>query len=199
MKTIFLPGAGGSANFWRPVADRLALVSNMNLLSWPGLGAEPPDENVRGLDDLVNLTLSEIDSPSALVAQSMGGLVAALCALKRPESVRRLVLVATSAGLPVEEFGASDWRPGYRAAFPAAALWIEEVRIDLSRDLPSIEAPTLLIWGDRDPISPVAIGRKLAQLAPRAEFHVVAGGDHDLAIVHAEKVARLIDAHLASN
>jgi pimeloyl-ACP methyl ester carboxylesterase len=195
MKTIFLPGAGGSAAFWRPVAERLP-VGKKVFLAWPGLGDEPPSPKVRGFEDLVAIALAELDRPSNLVAQSMGGLVAVHCALRAPEKIRRLVLVATSAGLAVEDLGASDWRPGYFEAFPAAASWIADVREDLSSEIPQIKAPTLLIWGDSDPISPLAVGQRLLKLLPYARFHVVKGGDHDLAIQHADEVARVIRDHL---
>ena len=59
-----------------------------------------------------------------------------------------------------------------------------------------IAAPTLLIWGDADPISPVAVGRHLEQRIPDARLHVVPGGDHDVARTHAETVAALIAAFL---
>ncbi|MDI9847960.1 alpha/beta hydrolase [Rhodoblastus sp. 17X3] len=195
MKTIFLPGAGGSAAFWRPVSERLPGGSKVHL-AWPGLGNEPPSPKVRGFDDLVAMALAELDQPSNLVAQSMGGLVAVHCALQAPERIRRLVLVATSAGVSLNNLGASDWRPEYFEAFPAAAKWIAEVSEDLSSELPLIEIPTLLIWGDRDPISPLAIGQKLRKLLPHARLHVVEGGDHDLAIQHADDVARAIRTHL---
>jgi poly(3-hydroxyoctanoate) depolymerase len=32
---------------------------------------------------------------------------------------------------------------------------------------------------------------------PDATLHIVSGGDHNLAMVHAKEVAPLIDAHLA--
>lgn len=55
-----------------------------------------------------------------------------------------------------------------------------------------------LLWGDADPISPVAVGQRLAALLPQAQLHVFAGGDHDLGHALAHEVAPLIDAHLAS-
>lgn len=195
MKTIFLPGAGGSAAFWRPVAERLPDRKKVRL-AWPGLGDEPPSSKVRKFDDLVAIALAEIDRPANLVAQSMGGLIAVHCALRAPEKIRRLVLVATSAGVAVDDLGASDWRPGYFEAFPAAASWIADVREDLSSEIARIEAPTLLIWGDSDPISPLAVGHRLLELLPHARLHVVKGGDHDLATSHVDEVAQVISDHL---
>jgi pimeloyl-ACP methyl ester carboxylesterase len=196
MKTIFLPGAGGSAAFWKPVGQLLGGADKQVFFSWPGLGDEPPDANIRSFDDLVAHALAAIDGPCNLVAQSMGGLVAALCALAKPEQVRRLALVATSAGVPIEAHGAADWRPDYRSAFPKAAPWIADVQIDLSDRLPSIRAPVLLIWGDSDPISPVAVGRRLNALLPHSTLRVIASGDHDLAVIHADEIAELIRDHL---
>lgn len=193
---FFLPGAGASASFWRPVADRLAGERLKHFLSWPGLGNEPASDQVKGFDDLVAMVSEAISEPSDLVAQSMGGLVAVRAALAAPEKVRRIVLTATSAGAPVASLGGIDWRPDYRKTFPSAAEWITEIQEDLSSRLKEISAPTLLLWGDKDPISPVAVGEHLLGLLPNARLHVVRGGDHDLAQTHAGEVAAAISAHL---
>ena len=194
--TFFLPGAGASAAFWRPVADQLGAVHTKRLLSWPGLGNEPPSADVRGIDDLVSMVLGEIQEPADLIAQSMGGLIAVRAALAVPEKIRRMVLTATSAGVPIDGLGGINWRPAYQKEFPAAATWITEVKQDLSPQIPTISAPVLLIWGDADPISPIAVGERLRDLLPNARLHVVKGGDHDLAITHASEVAAIIADHL---
>ncbi|QMV03058.1 alpha/beta fold hydrolase [Devosia sp. D6-9] len=193
-KTFFLPGAGGSAGFWRPVATHLGLDGR--LLAWPGLGNEPHRPDVNGVDDLVSMVLEGLDEPANIIAQSMGGLVAVKVALAAPEKVRRLVLTVTSGGVPVADLGGSDWRADYYAAYPAAARWIGEAREDLSAHLGEIACPTLLLWGDRDPISPVVVGRRLEALLPDARLQVIEGGDHDLAITHAQDVAKLIARHI---
>ena len=60
-----------------------------------------------------------------------------------------------------------------------------------------IAAPTLLIWGDKDAVSPVAVGEHLAGRLPHARLEIIPGGDHDVASTHADPVARLIAKHLA--
>ena len=195
MSLFFLPGAGGSPSFWHPVAERLRAKSGPpHFFSWPGLGAEPPDPAVSSLDDLVSSVLARLDGPTDLVAQSMGGVVAVKVALAAPGKVRRLVLTATSAGIPMN--GAEDWRPLYRQAFPQAADWIADPQPDFSAGIATIAVPTLLLWGDQDPISPVAVGETLLSLLPRARLEVIEGGAHDLAVTHADRVAALIAAHL---
>ncbi|MFT3965408.1 MAG: alpha/beta fold hydrolase [Sphingobium sp.] len=193
-KTLFLPGAGASAAFWRPVADRLG--PGGTLLHWPGLGNEAPDPAINGMDDLVALVLRHMDEPVNIVAQSMGGYVALRAALAAPAMVRRLVLAVTSGGVPVSDLGGSDWRADYRRNFPRAAHWIADPVPDLSEAIRSIRVPALLLWGDADPISPVAVGERLLSLLPHARLHVVPGADHDLAHDHAALVAGLIGSHL---
>ena len=128
-KLIFLPGASGNTQFWRPVAERLAHPARQVHIGWPGFGDTPPEPDVTGMKDLVTRVLAEIDRPTALVELSM---------------------------------------------------------------------PVLLLWGDADPISPVRVGQRLAQLLPCAELHVFPGADHSLGFTHAEEAARLIDGHLSS-
>lgn len=197
-KILFLPGAGGSPEFWRPVATRLPADWPREYFGWPGLGAQPHDPAIKGLDDLVQLVAAKMESgPVDLVAQSMGGVVAARLALERPRQVRRLVLCVTSGGVDMSGLGASDWRPDYRASFPNAADWITAERSASLLPVEKIDVPTLLIWGDADAISPVAVGRHLEQRLPKARLEVVAGGSHDVASTHADHVARLIAGHLA--
>lgn len=166
-------------------------------LGWPGLGNQPHDPSVRSVDDLLRLVEARMDGPVDLVAQSMGGVVAARLALARREKVRRLVLCVTSAGVDMAALGASDWRPDYRASFPDAADWITAERSASFLPVEKIAVPTLLIWGDADAISPVAVGRHLEQRLPKARLEIVAGGGHDVAVTHADHVARLIAGHLA--
>jgi pimeloyl-ACP methyl ester carboxylesterase len=194
VKTLFLPGAGGSAGFWQPAAALAGLAGEH--LSWPGLGNEPAHPGIQGIDDLVSLVLAKMESPVNIVAQSMGGYIAVRAALAAPDKIHRLVLTATSGGLDMPGLGAADWSGMYFAAYPGAARWIADRTHDLSAQIPTIQAETLLLWGDADPISPVAVGARLHALLPRATLHVIPNADHDLAQTHAPEVAALLRAFL---
>jgi pimeloyl-ACP methyl ester carboxylesterase len=196
-RILFLPGAGGSPHFWKPVAEALPAGWPKEQFGWPGLGAQPHDAAIRGLDDLTRLVTAKMHEPVDLVAQSMGGVIAARIALKHPGLVRRLVLCVTSGGVDMAGLGASDWRADYRRSFPLAATWITDAGPAASLPVEKIVAPTLLIWGDKDPVSPVAVGRHLAERLPQARLEIVPGGDHDVASTHADLVARLIARHLS--
>ena len=195
---FFLPGAGGSPDFWRPVADRLPRDWTRQHFGWPGLGNQPHDPAIGSLDDLVARVRARMTEPVDLVAQSMGGWIAARLAIEHPALVRRLVLTVTSAGIDMKALGAADWRDEYRRTFPTAAAWITDARSSASLPVDRIAAPTLLLWGDRDPISPVAVGRHLANLIPGSRLEIISSGDHDLARTHADTVARLIAGHLGT-
>ncbi|MFM2419340.1 MAG: hypothetical protein RL385_4063 [Pseudomonadota bacterium] len=197
--TLFLPGASGSTLFWMPVASQLADVTTTTILGYPGFGETPARTDVKGFDDLVRLTEAALSpSPTDVVAQSMGGLIALLVALQHPGRVRKLVLTATSGGLDMRAHRAFDWRANFRAAFPRAPSWFADTRIDLQSQLHALDLPVLLVWGDADPISPLSVGKALEQLLPNAELVVIPGGEHDVARTHAADMGALVRRFLAS-
>lgn len=195
-RLLFLPGASGNTHFWRPVAQRLRHGAEPVHLGWPGFGETPNDPGVNGFEDLLALVLARLDRPCALIAQSMGGVLALRAALARPQRVTHLMLSATSGGLPMAALGAENWRESFRAAHPEVPDWFATDTTDLSSRLPELTLPVLLLWGEADPISPVAVGERLAALLPHAQLHVIPDADHDLGLLHADQVAPLIDEHL---
>jgi pimeloyl-ACP methyl ester carboxylesterase len=194
-RVIFLPGAGGDPAFWKPVADRLEPSVSAVRLSWPGAGRQPADPAVQSFDDLVRYVRQAMPEPGVLVAQSLGGVAAIRLAAQHPESMRGLVLTATSGGVGV---GTGDWQSVYRRTYPSACTWVTDAVPDQTTLVRQIAVPTLLIWGDSDPISPVAVGERLHGLIAASDLQVVRGGDHDLALEHSEAVADVIGRFLVA-
>ena len=197
VRILFLPGAGGRADFWRPAGELLPADWERDYLSWPGLGVQPQEPDVKDLDDLVGLVLARLDRPADLVAQSMGTLVALKAALAMPDKVRRLVLAGPASGVPVFELGGANWHADYRHEFPDSSHWITTAHEDLSSRLSGIAAPTLLMIGTRDPISPLAIAQRFAELLVDARIEVIEGGQHDFPETRPVETAKMIRAHLA--
>jgi pimeloyl-ACP methyl ester carboxylesterase len=195
--TLFLPGAGGQRGFWQPVASRCRHAGQALHFAWPGFGDEPADPSIKSLDDLYCWLVARIpEGRLNLVAQSMGCVLALRWAIEQPERVRRLVLAATSGGTAVARAG-YDWRPDYRKELPGVPDWFERDPIELGPSLGRIRAPTLLLFGDLDPIAPVSVGAHLGRVLLNARLVIIAGGSHAFALERPEEVARAIDQHLA--
>ncbi|USX25331.1 alpha/beta hydrolase [Oxalobacteraceae bacterium OTU3CINTB1] len=195
-KLLFLPGALGRMDFWLPASQLIRNQAEKIHIGWPGFGSTRPEADVNGIDDLVAKVVSRLDSPCALIAQSMGGVVAIRAALARPDNVTHLILAATSGGLNMDGLGAEDWRAFVKKDYPTLPEWFLNYHEDLTERLSEIRIPVLLLWGGADPISPVKVGEKLAKQFAYAKLVIFEDADHDLAHTNAVAVATLIDQHL---
>jgi pimeloyl-ACP methyl ester carboxylesterase len=193
-----VPSRGlGRGEFWDPIRAELTDLSS-TAIDWPALGGSPARRSVRSYDGLLAHVSRGLARPSAVVGQSIDGYVAVRLALSAPHLVTHLVLAVTSAGVDMTSFGAQDWRPGARLARPDDPGWIYEDQPDLISSLSAIDVPVLLLWADRDPISPLSVGERLAQLLPRSELVVYRSTEHWVVRDNAVDVARRIRHHLAT-
>jgi len=153
--------------------------------------------------DVRGLTLALGVSRFALLGHSYGGFLALEYAIRWPESLTHLVLVATSAGpisagaAPVS--GDADLREHMRGTWPrffagddkhwplfetltfsadayAAAFTRELPHYDLREHVSGLDVPTLLIVGSADPYRPHM--RWLAEHLPRAVLWELEGVGH---------------------
>ncbi|MGD9932580.1 MAG: alpha/beta fold hydrolase [Dehalococcoidia bacterium] len=196
----FLPGASGRADFWAPVARQLEDLGPAHLFGWPGFAGNPVEPEVTSLGELFGWFVARLpDEPCDVIAQSMGGVLAVRLAIECPERVRRLVLVATSGGVDVTALGGEDWRKDYAAELPDVPPWFADDRTDMSGRLGEVRAPTLLLWSDADPISPLAVGRFLAGRIAGSRLEVIPGGTHLFAEERPDETAAAIRAHLGGD
>ncbi len=79
----------------------------------------------------------------------------------------------------------------------AACDWAAADSFDRMRDLGSVRAPTLVVSGDEDALTPPKYAAYLAAHVPRAELVTLAGAGHMLPIERADEVAGVIEAFLA--
>ncbi|CAN7601217.1 alpha/beta fold hydrolase [Rhizobacter sp. LjRoot28] len=195
---LFLPGASGNTAFWKPVAAQLNIAGTRTAhVGWPGFGPTPFDPDVSSLPELAAAVSGRIVEPTALVAQSMGAVVAILAAMRRRHLVTHLVLAALSGGVDMKRHGARDWRPHRSSLDPTDPLHLfAAYDEDLTPLLSSMTMPVLLLWGGCDEISPVPVGEWLTEVLPRAALHVVPDGNHTFCNSHPERVAPRIRNHL---
>jgi pimeloyl-ACP methyl ester carboxylesterase len=196
LPVVYLPGASGRPAIWRPIAQRLSQRREAVVCTYPGLANAPPDPAIRSLADLRAHLLASLPERFDLVAMSMGGAIALRLALDYPERVRKLVLVATSGGVDVAALGALDWREEFRKTHPHAPPFFLEDRSDVTPELQNLVAPTLLVFGGRDLIAPIAIGRFLLGHLPSARLEIIPEATHDIDEEYPDLLAAFIEAHL---
>jgi pimeloyl-ACP methyl ester carboxylesterase len=69
---------------------------------------------------------------------------------------------------------------------------------DLQKTLPRLKAPTLLIWGSKDPIMEEPVRRSLIEALPNAQVKVFDGLGHNPFWEKPAEVARVVDAFLTA-
>jgi pimeloyl-ACP methyl ester carboxylesterase len=193
---VFLPGASGSRNFWQPLITSLQ-PEHYQILAYPGFDGVGAHADLRNLGELQQYLSGQIADDSILIAQSMGAVLAVGLALSQPEKIKALVLMATSGGLNLQSFGCADWRTNYCEQYHQVPDWFLTDQTEFSAaQLAQIKVPVLLLWGDQDPLSHVAVGQYLSEVFENAQLHVIQGGDHLFAVSHAEQVSDLVQSFL---
>jgi pimeloyl-ACP methyl ester carboxylesterase len=188
---VLVHGLAGSSHWWRDVSPALALEHTVHLVDLPRWRAIDPDELV----DRIAVLFSWI-GPATYIGHSLGGLLGVHLAARHPETVSRLVLVAP-AGIPGRS-PAGALIPLASAVLRAGPRFLPRLALDTARggplnvvvagvrllshdvrpDLASVQAPTLLIWGDRDPLIPPDHAEEFLAALPDARLELIQGAAH---------------------
>lgn len=179
---VLVHGLSGSWRWWEPVLAPLAERRRVHVLDLPRLGRRLPADELTGWLGrcLEAAGLERVD----LIGHSLGGLIAAELAAAQPHCVRRLALVAP-AGIPCGNTILSRsarllgtlydirgrWPTIVHDALRAGPFSLIRGALfashrDLSAELASIQAPTLLVWGDDDRLLPARIAAEWQQVLP---------------------------------
>ena len=156
-----------------------------------------------------------LDRPVVLVANSMGCQVVTALAVDRPELVDALVLVgptvdpgARSAVRHLFRLALDGWYEPPRLTATVVRDYFVDGPADLLRQarfaledrieerLPRIEAPTLVVRGEHDPLSPARWCEEVAASAPQARLVTIAGGGHAVHYSHPRELAAEISRFL---
>ena len=196
---VLVHGLAGSWRWWRPVLPALAAEHTVHLLDLPGFGRHPwlrAFQLDRALDWLAAWARTAELGPTDIVGHSLGAVLCTRLAARHPETVRRLVLVApagvsgrtaTGSALPLtlEVLRSSPRlvallvRDSIRSGpFTIGTGALAVVKADLRLDLPRVEAPTLILMGRRDRLTPARHGEELARLLANARVVVLDEAGH---------------------
>lgn len=191
------------------------------------LDQPPADASVAGYASFVSQELQRrgIVAPTIL-GHSLGGAVALRLALDAPQQVARLVLIGTGARLRVSPVGlerarkagptgdAELTRLSFSDAHAADALAYQQARrpttpgmlyrdliacdaFDIMAEVGSISAPSLVVVGAEDRMTPEKYSRFLADKLPHAKLVVVPEAGHYVQIEQPDQVASALRAWLS--
>jgi pimeloyl-ACP methyl ester carboxylesterase len=166
---VLVHGLGGSHLNWTLVASAWAADRDVRAVDLPGFGlspGHPRDSSVQGNTDvLVRFVEEVVGRPVVLVGNSMGGMISALTASRRPDLVSGLVLV--DPALPLVRLGGDRVVASRFALF--ALPFLGELTMRKSRQTRSAEQLTRdlleLCFADPSRIDPevVRVGVELAR------------------------------------
>jgi pimeloyl-ACP methyl ester carboxylesterase len=217
---VLVHGLSGSTRWWARNVSALAGRHRVYLIDLPGFGAMRRLRRRFVLTEAASWLSAWMEAVGLenahLVGHSMGGYVGIRLAAKRPESVRNLVLVdpagvptgrsmlghlvpllgaarhATPSFLPV--LARDALRMGPFTLWRAARDLLDE---DVREDLCSIEARTLLVWGEKDTLVPPAVGEMLRAEIPDSRLLVLRRAAHVPMFDRPEDFNRALLAFLA--
>ena len=207
MRTVLVHGLAGSSRWWREVEPQL-----------DGLEVDPVDLPRRAsLEELEDWLARRLEPGAALVGHSLGGLLAARVAARRPELVERLALIAPAGlGRPSRLAHAVPLARTLVGVRPrVASLLVQDalraglvglwgasrmaVATDLRNELEKIGAPTLVLWGEKDRLLPVMHGYTCTALVPNGRLEIVSGAGHVPMLERPDEVSRLLREFLAGS
>jgi len=201
---VLLHGLSGSRRWWRFTTAALARSYSVHVPELVGFGGSRGQGRQPDIAQMAQVVVEWLDrlglTGAPLVGHSMGGQIAIHVAA-RHATPERLVLVCAS-GLPrpwtlreatqmlagvlpprawgsklfVPTIAADAVRAGPRALLGAARHILSD---DVTPLLPLITCPTLVIWGELDPLVPLAHGRRLAESIAGARFVVIRDAAHN--------------------
>jgi pimeloyl-ACP methyl ester carboxylesterase len=125
---VMINGLGAAAQDWGPLADRLSERARVIMFDNRGAGRSIAPAQPFSLERMAQDTVAVFEayglSSAKLIGHSMGGMIAQLVAVARPDLIERLVLIATHSGPQ----SAVPSTPEARAAmFPQEKLPREEL------------------------------------------------------------------------
>jgi pimeloyl-ACP methyl ester carboxylesterase len=200
---VLVHGLAGSTAWWRRNVDMLSRHYTVYLVDLPGFGAMRQYRqqfSVAGAAEWLNDLFDILNvGRVSLVGHSMGGLIAALFAARWPDRLTKLILAAPAIGLSrtavstfflplarqlmsvdprfIPTLTRDTARAGFSTLLRAAR---ELLRMNIERELAQITAPCLLVWGQRDPLVPLALGRPLQAKIRHSRLCILPNAGHIL-------------------
>lgn len=197
---VLIHGLSGSTRWWGKNIDVLAEHYCVYTVDLMGFGRSRSQRFV--LHESAHLLIKWMDrlgiDRASLMGHSMGGYIAAHIAATIPARIRRLVLVDAAVFTmdyrTYPQFAAGvlrglmilpvDFLPVLVTdALRAGPLTILKAARELlgaepHHQLPALDTPTLVVWGDQDSVVPTTMGATLCKTLSNAQFALIPNAGH---------------------
>ncbi len=217
---VLVHGLAGSMRWWASTVPALAEHYRVYLVDLPGFGSMRGFPGGFVLKEAASWLLAWMQALGLkrvhLVGHSMGGSICLSVAALNPEAVGRLALV-DPAGIPsgrstlghiaplVQDslFSSSSLLPLLvRDALRAGPLTLwrasrDLLAHDIRDELHRVQAPTLLVWGEKDALIPSSLGYLLRQEIAGSSMLVIKGSRHVPMLDRPEELNRALLRFLA--
>lgn len=214
---VFIHGFGGYAEQWQYQLQNFALENRVIALDLRGHGLSDRPSSGYDMEQFLTdietaLVLLKVKGKFVLVGHSFGGAVVTEYALRHPDRVEKLVLIATAGEFHLQKFfgfGLSlpDWI--LRLATPFTRKWLAAPPPILKKIYDQnmskwngwerfglIQVPTLVIRGNRDVLFERARFAKVTEAIPHAEEADIPASGHLVMLERREAVNRAIERFL---
>ncbi|MBU2545267.1 alpha/beta hydrolase [Patescibacteria group bacterium] len=206
---LILHGWGSKKERWRTVAKLLSGRGFQVIVpDLPGFGESDNPDGVWGFDDYANLVDSFISSLDIrhfrLLGHSFGGNVAIKYSLKHPDKVSKLFLVGAACirretvkkkgiyGIS-KTFKFLSFVPYLKKAFYRIIksdyshsrgimkeVYLNIIKKDLTDILGNVNVPTLIIWGEKDDITPLKNAHTIKINIKNSQLEIIPRIGHNL-------------------
>lgn len=186
----------------------------------PGFGASDWPKAAWSLDDYCDFIEEFVKilnlEKFSLLGHSFGGSLSIKCSLKFPEKIERLFLVSAACFrrrsikkrilfviakvLKIFSFIPFSRKTFYRfivkkSDYPYTQgvmkdIYLKAIETDLTDLLRRIKVPTVIIWGEKDDITPLNQSRIISQKIKNSQLRIIPKAGHDLNIKNPEELAR---------
>lgn len=224
---VLVHGAGGTHFSWGEL--RTVKFAAAYALDLPGHGrSQPPGRtSVEAYADDVAAFVAVLGLKQVVLGGiSMGGAIAQTLALRQPDWLAGLLLVATAASLPVADAILHHIQPEFHATMRLVAKleWPKGTPVEIvtrsyeelvshdpalvyadfaachafevQKRLHEITVPTLVLAGDSDRMTSLAQAQFLAQNIPQAQLQVIANAGHMIPLARPQAVAEAVEQWL---
>jgi len=211
---VFIHGFGGQAEQWQYQLQKFSLENRVIALDLRGHGLSDKPSSGYNMPQLVNdletaLTLLKVKGKFVLVGHSYGGAIATDYALKNPERVERLILMATAGEFKLQPMlqlvlSLPIWLLKLIAPFTRKWLFAPPAVLkqfyfqNMSEwngfeKFRALQVPTLVIRGNRDLVFERARFEKVTESIPGAEEADIGVSGHLVMLERREAVERAIE------